>query len=138
MLHENSKDCSVDFDYDAIDEDLDGPAQPASETERLADALEFGRRIVSLIRTRPRARLTAECLHLALGDADLEGVTMTDVAKACGVTKAAVSKRVKEIREHLHLRPTANNKSDHARRVYARTNRSPIRLDPQPHGSRPA
>ena len=122
-LHENSRAASVDFPYDQVD-----GGEPAPTSEH-ADALEFGRRIVSYIRSQDRARLTVDCLFLALGDADLEAETMTTVATRNGVTKAAVSKRVKKIRRDLHLPPTANNKSAHATKLYRRTNYSPLRLD---------
>lgn len=130
-VHENSMDASEPFNYDA----LDAPVPPAVEDawdredpDRIADLCEFGRRIVSYIRSKDRARLTTDCLFLALGDAELEQETMTSVAKRHGITKAAVSKRTKEIRTHLHLSINANNKSSNAVQKY-RDNRSPIRLD---------
>jgi hypothetical protein len=125
-LHDNSLAASVGFDFDAID----GEA-PTSDTPR-ADALEFGRRLVSYIRSQDRARLTVDCLYLALGDAELEAETMSAVAARNGITKAAVSKRVKKIRADLHLPLSANNKSAHATQLYRRTNFSPLRLDRTP------
>ena len=122
-LHENSRECSVGFDYDSVDE------EPADIPESKVELLEFARRLVSFIRSKDRARLTVDCLYLALGDAELEGETMTSVARRHGVTKAAISKRVKEIRAALHLPTTPNNKSAHAAARYAQTNRSPLRLD---------
>lgn len=135
MLHENSRACSVDFDFDAIDAPpKPGPAAPPTPEEIHYESLEFGRRLVSFIRRQGRARLTVDCLYLAMGDADLELVTMTDIAKLHGVSKAAVSKRVRKLRVELHLPPNANNKSERARDTYARTNCSPIRLDKSASG----
>lgn len=122
-LHENSKECAVDFDYDALDRN------PGDEplTHSLSDVLEAMRKVIRYIRTKDRARLTVDCMFLALGDGDVENETMTTVAEKHGITKAAVSKRTKEIREQLHLSINANNKSAHAVDKY-RNNRSPLRL----------
>jgi hypothetical protein len=127
----NTREASVGFDYDAIDE-AENPDAPRRKQEEpalsRADLLEFARRLVSYIRGKDRCRLTVDCLHLALGDADLLAATMTSVAKQHGVTKAAISKRTKEIREELHLSINANNKSPHASHRYRETNQSPVRL----------
>jgi len=146
VLHANSLAASVGFPYDELDCDDPEPDQPArrSHLSHDADALEFARRLVSYIRSQDRARLTVDCLHLALGDADLEGLTMTQVGARWGITKAAVSKRVKKIRADLHLPITSNNKSAHASSRYRHTNCSPIRIRPtngrgsNPAGARPA
>ncbi len=128
MSHQNSKEFSVGFDYDAVDGE-DEPAAVALVTRSEADMMEFARRLVSFIRGRDRCRITVDCLHLALGDADLEQITMTSVAAKHGLTKAAISKRTKEIRKQLHLAVNANNKSQHASHRYSETNRSTLRLD---------
>lgn len=126
-IHENSLQCSRPFDYDAIDEH-EAPTRRREQQAATADAMETVRRVISFIRTKPRCRVTVDCLFLALGDAELEAATMTSVAKANGLTKAAISKRTKEIRHQLHLGVNANNKTEHASRRYAETNRSPLRL----------
>ena len=131
MLHENSRECSIGFDYDAIDE-KENPKAPHRAAETLAhshgDQMEFARWLIRFIRKKDRCRLTVDCLYLALGDADLEAITMTSVAAKRGLTKAAISKRVREIREQLHLPINANNKSQDARHRYTETNRSPLSL----------
>lgn len=119
----NSRECSVGFQYPEDPEDQAAPADHSAET------LEFARRLVSYIRGQDRARMTVDCLYLALGDADLESETMTTVANRHGVTKAAISKRVKKVRGDLHLPLSLNNKSSHASHRYAQSNRSPLRLD---------
>jgi hypothetical protein len=129
MFHDNSRECSVGFPYHEIDA-KESPPAPAADSA--AEVLEFARRLVSYIRSKDRCRLTVDCLYLALGDADLESVTMTDVAKAHGVTKAWVSKRAKAIRQELHLPVNANNKSADATQRYRKTNCSPLRLDRHP------
>lgn len=131
MLHENSRECSIGFDYDAVDGEED--RQPGPMVTQ-ADLMEFARRLVSFIRGKDRCRVTVDCLHLALGDADLEDITMTSVAGKHGLTKAAISKRTKEIRQQLHLSINANNKSPHASHRYSETNRAPLRLDKSPFG----
>ena len=113
----------VDFDFDAID------PVPADASPSLVDALELVRRVNSFIRAQDRSRLTVDCLFLALGDAEIEGETMTSVATKHGLTKAAISKRVKQIRLQLHLSINCNNKSPAASKRYAQSNYSPLRLD---------
>lgn len=123
MIHENSQECSIPFDYAALD---------GLPTERLvysqADVMERLRWMISFIRNQDKTRLTVDCLYLALGDAEVENTTMTTVAGHHGLTKAAVSKRVREVRQLLHLPINANNKSASAVEKY-KDNRSPIRLD---------
>jgi uncharacterized membrane protein YhiD involved in acid resistance len=122
-LHENSKDCAIGFDYDAVE------GKPGAEplVHSTGDLLEALRRNLRYIRSKDRARLTVDCLFLALGDEDAESETMTSIAEKHGLTKAAVSKRTKEIRAQLHLSINQNNKSADAVRQY-QNNRSPIRL----------
>lgn len=133
VLHENSKECSTGFIYP----DEAEPDTP-TDTAHPPETLEFARRLVSYVRSQTRARLTIDCLYLALGDADLEDETMTSTATRHGITKAAVSKRVAKIQDDLHLPKTFNNKSANACSRYTRTNRSPLRLDrrvqPAPSG----
>jgi DNA-directed RNA polymerase specialized sigma subunit len=122
-LQENAKECSIGFDYDALDPELGDEEL----THSLSDVLEAMRKVVRYIRTKDRTRLTVDCLFIALGDEDVEHETMTTIAEKHGITKAAVSKRAKEIREQLHLSINANNKSAHVVQKY-RNNRSPLRL----------
>jgi hypothetical protein len=122
VLHENALECSSPFPFDDLD-----PKAP--EPDSRIQLFEFARRLVSYIAAQDRCRLTVEALYLALGDADLEGITMTDIAAKHGLTKAAVSKRVKKVRLDLHLPSNANNKSAHAIARYRQTNRSVLRLD---------
>lgn len=117
----DSPNSRVNFDYDALD---DPPTLPKGYVE----ALEFGRRIVSYARSKDRARLTLDCLYIALGDAEIEGVSMTEMSARHGVTKAAISKRVREIREDLHLPRTGFNKTEHACETYRTTNISRVAL----------
>lgn len=121
--YSNSRECSVGFQYP------DDPEDSAAPTDHSAETLEFARRLISYVRGQDRARMTVDCLYLALGDADLESETMTTVASRHGVTKAAISKRVKKVRSDLHLPLSLNNKSSHASHRYAQSNRSPLRLD---------
>jgi hypothetical protein len=125
-LHENSPECSVGFDYDAVDGIADRPPNEKPITHD--DLLEFGRKICRFVRGDERARFTIDCMFLALGDEDAaQFETMTSVAEKHGITKAAVSKRTRELRAQLHLSINANNKSASAVEKY-KHNRSPIRL----------
>lgn len=124
-LPANSLSCSVPFNYAELDE----PESDPVVRDCFAEKLEFARWLLSYISSKDKCRLTVDCLRLALGDADLEAYSMTDLGRKHGITKAAVCKRVRETRTDLHLPPNANNKSAHASRRYSETNRSPLRLD---------
>ena len=69
-------------------------------------------------------RLEAECISLAFGFGAARGKTMTEVAQQYGVTRATVSKRVREIQRAFNLPVSEFMKSDRARDTYALTNRS--------------
>lgn len=116
-----SPNARVEFDYDALDEPQTLPAE-------YVDKIDFGRRLISYARSKDRARLTLDCLYIALGDAEIEGVSMTEMSQRHGVTKAAISKRVREIREDLHLPRTGFNKTADACEKYRFTNISRIAL----------
>jgi len=120
-----------DFDYDRMDGDsgFESSCDRRKESkEQHLDVLEFSRKLIRYIRSKPRARLTVDCLCIAIGDSEVEGVSMTELAVYHGITKAAISKRVKEIQEELHLPTTRYNKSDAASRTYALRNRSQLSI----------
>ena len=130
-LNENSRLHATEFPYhelDGEDEDLDmNSAQVQAHIQ--AEVLEALRATISYVRSTDNARLTVDCLFLSLGDAEHVNVTMSSVGNQYGITKAAISKRVKRILRDLHLPITANNKSAQAAHEYARTNRTPLRVD---------
>ena len=123
-VYENSREASTNFDFDALDPQ---PAELRGYTRE--DLLDVLRRYVRFIRSKDRARLTIDCMRLAIGDADVESETMTTVAEKHGITKAAISKRTKEIREELHLVANQNNKSAAAIHQYRSSNQSPLRIE---------
>ncbi len=72
--------------------------------------------------TRPHGRSAGhhpiECLATALGLSAYNGDSMTSIAKRCGVTRAAVSKRCVDITERLNLPPSRAMRSKEARTTY--------------------
>jgi L-cysteine desulfidase len=98
------------------------------ESESLVAAREAGELLKGflfrIIEERRSPRLEAECISLAFGFGAASGLTQTAVAKRYGVTRAAVSKRVREIKEAFNLPASEFMKSDRARSVYALTNRA--------------
>lgn len=120
---ENTIAHSASWDPSSIDEGI-----PASERPiyGIADVCEVLKRMLSFIRRYPKPGLTVDCLYLVIGDAALMGDTITTVAGKHGATKAAVSKRVRQIRQMLHLPQSIHNKPDHVARKYSRTNASPV------------
>lgn len=99
------------------------PHRPPVESIRAAamdEATRILRHLVADILCEGNARLTLDCVSIALGLAAYQGESMTDVANRHGVTRAAVSKRCVDIVEKLGLPPSRAMKSESARRTYRR------------------
>lgn len=106
--------------------DGENDAEPENEdrhfdTEAGELLKEFLYRIID---ERGNPRLEAECISLAFGYGASRGLTQTEVARQYGLTRAAVSKRVREIKKAFNLPASEFMKSDRARDIYALTNRS--------------
>lgn len=71
-------------------------------------------------------RLEAECISLAFGFGAARGLTQTAVAERYGVTRAAVSKRVREIKRDFNLPASEFMKSDRAAATYRLTNKAKV------------
>ena len=69
-----------------------------------------------------RPRLTAECIALATGMLSDESITMTQVAKRHGMTKANVSRRVLKLSDKLKMTPSTAMKTRKQRATYRLTN----------------
>lgn len=107
VLHENG--------YPCMPEQVKEPLRASGE---LLKAFLF--RIVDEGRN---PRLEAECISLAFGFGAALGLSQTEVAKRYGLTRAAVSKRVREIQQQFNLPASEFMKSDRAREVYRLTNK---------------
>jgi len=77
------------------------------------------RRIVGELLAQDNIRLTAECLAVVTGVA-YGGSSMTEIARKCHVTRAAVSKRCVEISEAMAIPPARAMRKLTARAVYER------------------
>ena len=77
-----------------------------------------------IIEDKDNPRLEAECISLAFGFGAPRGQTQTQVAKQYGVTRATVSKRVREIKRAYHLPTSEYMKSESACDTYKLTNRT--------------
>jgi hypothetical protein len=150
---------SEDFDYEAVEralgesvddhfEDLITGVAEADDAmlmkvpairNLVARSLE---RVIRRLRADDRAPLAMDTLVIALGGGlkpDGTTLSMTEVGTDHGVTKAAVSKRVRHWRVFFHLPSNRYLKSDASRSKYALTNASPIRLGDRPaRGRHPA
>lgn len=87
----------------------------------MRDATEILRHLVADVISEGNARLTVECLAVALGLSAYNGESMTDIAKRHGISRAAVSKRCVDITERLNLPPSRAMRSEMARRTYRRS-----------------
>lgn len=76
------------------------------------------RHLVADIISEGNARLTIECLAVAVGLSAYNGESMTDIAKRHGISRAAVSKRCVDITKRLGLQPSRAMRSEAARRTY--------------------
>ena len=108
---------SYEFDYDAVD--------GLSPDDSIARMHEFVKRLLSFLRTSPRKSLTLDCLYVAMGDAPMDMISLTDIAKKHGVTKQSVSIRVKELQRKLYLGPIRSQKSPVAGKSYELSNWRP-------------
>ena len=99
-----------------VDHETDEPATPP-----MRDATEILRHLVADVISEGNARLTVECLAIALGLSAYNGESMTEIAKRHGISRAAVSKRCVDIVERLNLPPSRAMRTEMARNTYRRS-----------------
>lgn len=99
-----------------VDHETEEPATPS-----MRDATEILRHLVADLISEGNARLTVECLAIALGLSAYNGESMTEIAKRHGISRAAVSKRCVDITEKLNLPPSRAMRSEMARKTYRRS-----------------
>ena len=97
-----------------VDGEPDEPAKDAG----MASATRILRYLVADVLSEGNARLTMECLSVALGLSAYDGESMTEIAKRYGVTRAAVSKRCVDITQRLNLLPSRAMRTELARQIY--------------------
>ncbi len=95
--------------------------EEAPVTQPMRDATEILRHLVADVISEGNARLTVECLAVALGLSAYNGESMTEIAKRHGISRAAVSKRCVDITEKLNLPPSRAMRSEMARKTYRRS-----------------
>jgi hypothetical protein len=95
---------------------LDDDSSADPEREQLNDLL---RRLVGELMGHDNARLSLECLSLVTGLAYC-GDSMTEIAKHHNITRAAVSKRCRELTTALGLKPSRAMRSEKARESHRR------------------
>jgi hypothetical protein len=86
----------------------------------MAEANRILRHLVADLIDAENMRLTIECLAASLGLSAYNGDSMTSIAKRCGVTRAAVSKRCVDITKRLKVLPSRAMRSVKARKIYQR------------------
>jgi hypothetical protein len=84
----------------------------------MAEANRILRHLVADLIDEANMRLTIECLAISLGLSAYNGDSMTSIAKRCGVTRAAVSKRCVDITKRLKVLPSRAMRSTKARKIY--------------------
>jgi hypothetical protein len=84
-------------------------------------------RMLRYIRYSHRARLTVDCIFIAMNGEQIGGVPMHEIGRQHGLTTAMISKRVQQVQADLYLPPCRYNKSSRAKESYAKYNRRPCR-----------
>lgn len=84
----------------------------------MVEANRILRHLVADLIDAENMRLTIECLAASLGLSAYNGESMTSIAKRCGVTRAAVSKRCVDITKRLKVLPSRAMRSEKARKIY--------------------
>lgn len=98
------------------------PAQDQEDENVVMDAATtMLRSLVADLLAQGNARLTLECLAVAIGLNIYNGDSMSDIARRHGVTRAAVSKRCVDITRKLRLLPSRAMRSIKARHTYQRS-----------------
>jgi hypothetical protein len=98
--------------------DHDEDAQEEVIAAGMAEANRILRHLVADLIDAENMRLTIECLAASLGLSAYNGESMTSIAKRCGVTRAAVSKRCVDITKRLKVLPSRAMRSEKARKIY--------------------
>ncbi len=96
-----------------VDHDTDEQGTPP-----MRDATEILRHLVADVISEGNARLTVDCLAVALGLSAYNGESMTEIATRHGISRAAVSKRCVDITTRLNLPPSRAMRSELARKIY--------------------
>jgi hypothetical protein len=109
----------------------DIPAQAdRSDLRHLADdesatvmalATRILRHFVADVMKDANARLTIECLSVALGLNAYDGESMSHIAGRHSITRAAVSKRCVDMTKKLSIPPSRAMRSEKARRIYSQS-----------------
>ena len=116
-----------------LDHDEEPPgAQP------MRAATEILRYLVADVISEGNARLTVECLAVALGLSAYNGDSMTEIANRHGITRAAVSKRCVDIVTRLNLPPSRAMRSEKARNTYRNSRTKHHRITKNEHHYRSA
>lgn len=102
-------------------------ARDAAKTSWL-DRREFYRRFVDLIQRSRNSKFTLQCYLIATGDAYADGKSMTDVAKAASVTKAAVSKECNMICAFLQIPPSQYMRDEDSKESFRNSNYRPKKI----------
>jgi hypothetical protein len=115
---------TTDFDYDSIDRDVFGhePEEDIVSFSDMCSALSLivGWATASPDLTHVAGRIAA--LGVLLGNTNHGRDTLADIARECGVSRAAVSKWICNFRDQFDTSLTVGKKSS-VREIYARSQR---------------
>ena len=91
---------------------------PDGQAMAMAMATRILRHFVADVLKDANARLTIECLAVAIGLSAYDGESMSSVARRHNITRAAVSKRCVDMTKKLSLPPSRAMRTEKARRIY--------------------
>lgn len=90
-------------------------------------ASEFHRRLLNYLYSKRNSKFAIACFFIATGQAEADGLSMTQVATLCGVTKATVSKYCREICDHFGIPPSRYMRNEENSAKFRLSNRRPLK-----------
>lgn len=98
------------------------------EVERLLALILLQRRVLQYIRSARDSKFTLECYLIAIGDSFADGISMKELGRRFGVTRATVSKQCRMICRMFGLKPSAYMRSEENCAKFRLSNRRPRRV----------
>lgn len=97
------------------------PTHSDPSADAMSQATRILRHFVADVICDANARLTVECLAVAIGLSAYDGESMSSIARRHDITRAAVSKRCVDITKRLGLPPSRAMRTVKARAIYSQS-----------------
>jgi hypothetical protein len=119
----------VDFDYDAIDASETSGDEPSQQSyaEAASRYYETMQRILGHILSAQNSKVAAWQVAVAMGSHHCEGLSQTEIAANCGVTRAALSAGAVKICRSFGWPDSRYMKSTESRQIYSNRRRANLK-----------